>query len=247
MKSVPVRFAVLFMVCLLAGAACSRGAGEGGFSSGRSYDFTTLSGMIKPSVVNITALEIGQGALPGILDRFFGRRSAPAAEERQGSGVIVKSTGLILTSYHLVEKAGRIRVTTTDGRTWPAEMVKGDARRDLALIRVKPKTPLKPAPLGNSRGLQVGEWVMAVGNPFGYENTITVGVVSALDRQDVAEGLRVGLVQTDASINPGNDGGPLVNIRGEVVGINTALSTEGRGINFAVPINEAKSLFEDFI
>ncbi len=237
--------AVLLAATLI--AACSRG--EGGSSSGGGLitDFVALARKARPSVVSISALEVSGGRYPDLFYRFFGQEPPRASSERRlGSGVIVKSSGLILTSNHLIANARSIRVTAVDGRTWSAEVVKGDGKRDLALLRVKGAKKLAAAELGDSRRLQVGEWVMAVGNPFGLENTVTVGVVSALDRKDVSADLKVGVIQTDASINPGNDGGPLMNSRGEVVGVNTAAITEGQGIGFAVPINEARRLFEDY-
>jgi serine protease Do len=240
---------VLLLAPALLLGACSRGEEPRPPAVvGMAPDFTGLARAIKPSVVNISALDTG-GPMVELFYRFFGRQVPEQSTERDlGSGIVIDARrGLILTSFRLIDGSGRIRVTTVDGETLAGEVLKGDESKDLALIRVKPGKKLVAARLGDSRRLEVGERVMAVGNPFGLENTVTVGVVSALGRKDVVRNIRVGLIQTDASINPGNNGGPLVDTRGDVVGINTVTADEGRKIGFAVPINEAKSLYEDFI
>ncbi len=232
---------------ILAVSSCSGEAGKSG-SPGKPVSFADLARRVEPSVVSIRATDGGGGVSVEFFRRFFGDQTPEEfAGVRLGSGIIIGAKGLILTNYHLVSDAGRVRVALGDD-LWTAEVVKGDQGKDLALIRVKAGKKLRPAVLGRSRNLQVGEWVMAVGNPFGFSgNAVTVGVVSAVNRKDVAPRMKVGLIQTDASINPGNDGGPLLNASGEVVGIVTAAPEEGQGIGFAVPIDEARVVFEEYL
>jgi serine protease Do len=184
------------------------------------------------------------------LRRFFGDMPSPLQGQRTprravasiGSGVIIDASGVILTNNHVVANAGKIVVRLMDGREFTATEVKNDPRTDLAILRIKNAGSLKAARLGDSDKLAVGDWVLALGDPFGLEGTVTAGIISAKGR---AMGIRPreSFLQTDAAINPGNSGGPLVNLDGEVVGINTAISS-GTGVNagigFAVPINLAK-------
>ncbi len=196
------------------------------------------------------------------LDRFFGpgqgqdneRGGATPRRQRQqslGSGFIVNKDGYILTNRHVIEGADEVSVTFPGGKRFDAKMVGQDARTDVALIKIEPSAPLTVLPMGDSDKLEVGEWVMAVGNPFGLgDNSVTVGVVSYMGRDVPLEGLGRGtsvqMIQTDAAINPGNSGGPLINTRGEVVGINTMIITGGgqanAGVGFSVPINVAKEI-----
>jgi serine protease Do len=177
-------------------------------------------------------------------NRFFGEVPEQNLQQKSlGSGVIVDKEGYILTNNHVVDGADDIRVTLLNGKSYDAEVRGRDPKTDLALIRIKPENGLPVAPLGDSDALQVGEWVMAIGNPFGLGHTVTVGVVSAKDRT-IGAGPYDAFIQTDASINPGNSGGPLFNVRGEVVGINTAIVSAGQGIGFAIPANLAKSVLE---
>jgi len=192
-----------------------------------------------------------------MMDRFFGPsdRSAPGAPQREtqrslGSGFVVDKEGHILTNRHVVEDADQISVTLSNGKRYDAKLVGRDARTDIALLKVEPKEPLTVLELGNSDEVEVGEWVMAIGNPFGLGgNSVTVGVVSFKGR-DLTLGVRqtsVDMIQTDAAINPGNSGGPLLNMRGQVVGINTMIITNGgaaqsAGVGFSVPINVAKDI-----
>jgi serine protease Do len=175
-------------------------------------------------------------------ERFFGE--IPDQEMKQkslGSGFIVDREGWILTNNHVVEGADEVSVTLLDGRSYTAEIKGRDPKTDLALIKIKPENGLPVATLGDSDALQVAEPVMAIGNPFGLSHTVTVGVVSAKDRS-IGSGPYDAFIQTDASINPGNSGGPLINMRGDVVGINSAIVASGQGIGFAIPINMAKSV-----
>jgi serine protease Do len=188
--------------------------------------------------------------------RFFGDQfgapgGPPAAPRRGlGSGFIIDQKGLVLTNNHVVENADKITVKLSDEREFDAKVVGRDPKTDLAVIQINDgKGKFPAAPLGDSSRLQVGEWVVAMGSPFGLDNTLTAGVVSAKGRQ-IGAGPYDNFIQTDASINPGNSGGPLVNLRGEVIGINTAIfsRTGGNlGIGFAIPINSAKEILPELI
>lgn len=177
-------------------------------------------------------------------DRFFGRRSPRSYKQvGLGSGFIISDDGYILTNNHVVGKADKIIVRLDDGREFKAKVIGTDPSSDVALIKIKDPEKLPFLPLGDSDALEVGEWVMAIGNPFGLSHTVTVGVVSAKGRSSVGIANYENFIQTDAAINPGNSGGPLINMEGQVVGINTAiLSRSGgyMGIGFAIPINMVK-------
>ena len=180
---------------------------------------------------------------------FLGMPQArPRYRQGQGSGVVLdEQQGLILTNAHVVQGAERVRVTFTGGRTATGVVAGVDHMTDLALIRLTQSVadglPLRAATLGDSADLRIGDWVIAVGNPFGLDNTVTLGIISNLHRTSAEVGIpdkRLDFMQTDCAINPGNSGGPLVNEWGEVVGINTAIHADGEGIGFAIPINTAK-------
>jgi serine protease Do len=161
-----------------------------------------------------------------------------------GTGVIIDKEGFILTANHVVESTDEIKVKLADEREFTAKIVGRDPKTDLALIRIEPDGPFTPLPLGDSDKLEVGDWVVAIGNPFGLGNTVTAGIVSAKYRQ-IGTGSYDNFIQTDASINPGNSGGPLLNTAGEVIGINTVIFSQSGGsvgIGFAIPINMAKDL-----
>jgi serine protease Do len=173
-------------------------------------------------------------------DRFFG--DAPPQERQSlGSGFIIHPHGLILTNNHVIEEADKIKVILQDEQEFEARIIGRDPKTDLALIKVETTATLPTVPLGDSNSLRIGEWVLAIGNPFGLSHTVTAGIVSAKGRV-IGAGQYDDFIQTDASINPGNSGGPLFNTRGEVVGINTAIIAGGTGIGFATPINLAKDL-----
>jgi Do/DeqQ family serine protease len=159
------------------------------------------------------------------------------AENSLGSGVIVGEDGLIVTNEHVIRDADEIIVRLWNRSEYPARVVGADTRTDIALLRIQPSGKLPVAALGDSTRLKVGEWAIAVGNPFGLESTVTVGVISATGRTDLGVEPTDDFIQTDASINPGNSGGPLLNARGEVIGINTAVVSAGQGIGFAIPIH----------
>jgi serine protease Do len=198
-------------------------------------------------------------------DRFFGGQGggqagpdgAPGGEDLReralGSGVIVDSKGYIITNSHVVEKADRIRVKLMNDPatvTYPATVIGVDKETDLAVIKIDAKKPLPAAKLGNSEGMQIGDWVLAIGSPFGLEETVTAGIVSAKGRNIVPGRQFQSFIQTDAAINPGNSGGPLVNMTGEVIGINTAIYTSGggyQGVGFAMPSNTVANVYNQLI
>jgi S1-C subfamily serine protease len=169
----------------------------------------------------------------------------------QGSGFIIDGSGIILTNAHVVNDADTVSVTLKDGRSFEGKVQGVDEVSDLAVVKllgVKGKLPV--APLGNSDEMQVGDWAIAVGNPVGLDNTVTLGIISTLHRPSAEVGIpnkRLDFIQTDAAINPGNSGGPLLNAQGEVVGINTAIRADAMGIGFAIPINKAKMLKDQLV
>ncbi|MBD2091866.1 trypsin-like peptidase domain-containing protein [Microcoleus sp. FACHB-1515] len=182
--------------------------------------------------------------------RFFegGQRPLPPqrVEEGTGSGFILSADGRILTNAHVVDGADRVTVTLKDGRTFDGRVIGEDPVTDVAVIQIG-ATNLPTATLGNSTQLQPGQWAIAIGNPLGLDNTVTAGIISALDRTSLQVGVpdkRVRFIQTDAAINPGNSGGPLLNDRGEVIGINTAIRANAQGLGFAIPIETANRIAE---
>jgi len=197
----------------------------------------------------------GEGApdpFKDFYDRFFVQRPDQRPKGGMGSGFIIDPEGFILTNNHVVEGADVLTVTLEDDKEYTAKLIGTDSKTDIALIKISredgSKKPFPFLQLGDSENLEVGEWVMAIGNPFGLNHTVTVGVVSALSR-NIGAGPYDEFIQTDASINPGNSGGPLMNIKGDVIGINTAIisgnSGGNVGIGFAIPINIAKSILKD--
>ncbi len=180
--------------------------------------------------------------------RFFGDipQQLPAEQLRGlGSGFIIDKRGLILTNAHVVDQADKVTVRLKDGRTYEGKVKGIDAVTDLAVVKINPDQDLPVAALGSSDTVQVGDWAIAVGNPLGFDNTVTLGIVSTLKRSSAQVGIadkRLDFIQTDAAINPGNSGGPLLNERGEVIGINTAIRPDAMGIGFAIPIDKAKAI-----
>ncbi|MGE5217185.1 MAG: DegQ family serine endoprotease [Chloroflexota bacterium] len=221
-------------------------------------DFATLAKRVGPSVVNVSTTQIRKTAqdspfpfdsddpMSQFWQRFFGGR-VPGGQQRLnglGSGFIIDPNGTILTNYHVVDGAQKISVTLSDGKTYDAKVIGKDQKTDIAVIKIDAGQNLPAVTLGDSDRLEVGEWVMAIGNPFGLDHTVTSGIVSAKGRQ-IGSGPYDNFIQTDASINPGNSGGPLINLRGEVVGINTAIFSQSGGnigIGFAIPANSVKEL-----
>ncbi len=181
---------------------------------------------------------------------FFGDQMQvnPSFEQRlrgQGSGFIIDGDGLILTNAHVVDRADRVSVRLKDGRTFNGEVLGADEVTDLAVVRIVGSSDLPVASLGDSDQVNVGDWAIAVGNPLGLDNTVTLGIVSTLNRSSSAVGIpdkRLEFIQTDAAINPGNSGGPLLNDRGQVIGVNTAIRANANGIGFAIPINKVKEI-----
>jgi serine protease Do len=221
-------------------------------------DFSSLADMVSPAVVHIRVEKTinagtrmfeqgGQnpfGGDPRFKDFFdqFGRQRPPEFKQPgQGSGFIIDKDGYIVTNNHVVEGADKIQVVLRDDREYAAETVGRDPVTDIAVIKVKAQASLPAVTLGNSGELKVGAWVAAIGSPFGLEHTVTAGIVSAKGRV-IGSGPYDDFIQTDASINPGNSGGPLINMRGEVVGINTMIIAGGQGIGFAIPIDLAKGI-----
>jgi serine protease Do len=204
-------------------------------------NFADVAERLNASVVNIDAASrAGRDRRPHGDDQE-GARDFDVPRQGSGSGFVIDRTGFILTNYHVIEDADRIAVTLADGRLLRGEIVGTDPAIDVALVRVGGAGPLPEAPLGNSDELRVGEWVCAIGNPLGYVHSVTVGVVSFIGRKLFDASLD-DYIQTDAAINLGNSGGPLINARGEVIGINAAISSRANNIGFAVPINQAVAI-----
>jgi serine protease Do len=208
--------------------------------------FADLAEQASPGVVNIqTSKKIRGAAVPRFEDFFYGIPLPEGMQEREvpslGSGFVISRDGYIVTNAHVVEDVESIKVIFADGKELDAEIIGRDAKTDIALIRVKSDKPLFALPLGNSDTVRPGEWVLAIGNPFGLEHTVTAGIVSAKHRV-IGQGSYDDYIQTDAAINPGNSGGPLLNLSGEVIGINTAIRPAANTIGFAVPVNMAKDV-----
>jgi len=222
-------------------------------------NFTELAEKVRPGVVNLQVVKRIKNAAFGsrsfsenpfgennpfgdFFGPFSGGDSAPAPTQRGvGSGFVINKQGYILTNNHVVEDADQIKVKLANGKEYDGKVVGRDPKTDLALVKIDGASDLHPLAMGNSDELQVGSWVVAVGSPFGLEQTVTAGIVSAKGRV-IGSGPYDNFIQTDASINPGNSGGPLINTKGEVVGINTAILAEGKGIGFAIPISMAKDV-----
>jgi Do/DeqQ family serine protease len=214
--------------------------------------FIEVSEKVTPMVVNIRAERVRTvDRISPLFEEFFGEFfHKPPAEQRErslGSGFILSEEGYILTNEHVVSGAEQIKVGLTDQRVFPGKVVGVDPKTDVAVIKIETEEPLPVAVLGDSDRLKVGQWALAIGNPFGLDSTLTVGVISATGRTDVGIEDYENFVQTDASINPGNSGGPLLNIYGEVIGVNTAIVASGQGIGFAIPINLAKLIADQLI
>ena len=215
---------------------------------------------VAPAVVNIhTARIVEQEINPfgsmfrhdEIFRRFFGAQDLTRRFEQRslGSGVIIDGLkNLVLTNSHVIEGASSIRVRLLDGRQFDGELVGSDPDFDLAILHLKDARDLPQALMGDSADIMIGETVIAIGNPYGFGNTVTTGVVSALERTvETKQGTFTDFIQTDAAINPGNSGGPLMNLAGELVGINTAIHAEAEGIGFAIPVNKAKRVVDELV
>ncbi|MDW7653782.1 MAG: DegQ family serine endoprotease [Nitrospiraceae bacterium] len=231
-------------------------------TGGSGKNFVEIAKSVKPAVVNIAAARTGKsGEEPQgshfdnpFFRRFFGdelKRERPKEpkEKGQGSGVIVDPSGLIITNNHVVDKADDIRVVLSDKREFKARLIGTDSKTDIAVIKIE-ATGLSPIAWADSDQVEVGEFVLAVGSPFGLTQTVTMGIVSAVGRASMGIAEYEDFIQTDAAINPGNSGGALVNVRGELVGINTAIVSQSggnMGIGFAVPSNLAHSIMDQLV
>jgi serine protease Do len=258
MSKAKTRLTIGFFVCAVAFACAHTEAdftGKGASLFGavpKAPDFVSLAKNLQPAVVNVSAMlspdgkEGPESQRPGAgEEKFFGvpapERAAP--ERSQGSGFIIGTDGIILTNAHVVEGAKRIIVRLVDKREYEANVVGKDLPTDIAVIKIAAKSKLPTLSLGDSDHLQVGEWVMAVGNPFGLDSSVSSGIVSAKGRH-LGEAYDR-MIQTDASLNPGSSGGPLINLNGQVVGISKAIVSQGGGnigISFATPINLIKEI-----
>jgi len=194
---------------------------------------------VGPSVVRIDTTKRVINPLGGL----FGRGPTIQQQQGQGSGFITRSDGVVLTNAHVLDGASDVTVTLPDGRSYSGKVLGADPLTDVAVVKVV-ASKLPVAPLGDSARVRPGEWAIAIGNPLGLDNTVTAGIISAIQRTNaVGEGQRVPYIQTDAAVNPGNSGGPLINDRGQVIGINTAIrQAPGAGLSFAVPINVARQI-----
>jgi serine protease Do len=221
--------------------------------------FTSVADRVTPAVVNVSSLS-GKATAPGgedperfreyfgeeFYDKYFKRRPREDARA-SGSGVIVDPKGYILTNNHVVENAREITVRLSDARKFTATLVGRDPKTDLAVLKIDSPNALPVAEMGDSDRLKVGQWAIAIGNPFGLDRTVTVGIISATARTRVGVTTYENFIQTDASINPGNSGGPLLNLDGRVIGVNTAIVAAGQGIGFSIPINEARLVMTQLI
>jgi serine protease Do len=220
--------------------------------------FAALAEQLGPTVVNIQVTKVApvgdfsgmpepDGPSGELFRRFFrDRMPQPRRMQGSGSGVIISPDGYILTNNHVVDGAQEVTVTMADKQVHKAQVVGRDPKTDLAVLKIDAKESLPVAPMGNSTDLKVGEWVVAIGNPFGLGHTVTAGIVSAKGRV-IGAGPYDDFIQTDAPINPGNSGGPLFNMQGEMVGINTAIVASGQGIGFAIPVDLAKPLIPQLV
>jgi len=217
--------------------------------------FMNVAKAVTPAVVNISTITRKRVIQPQFefspfFDDFFGGglpRPRYRRENSLGSGFIINREGYIVTNSHVVKDAESIQIKLSNEKVYNAKVVGQDPKTDIAVIKVVGASDLPVAVLGDSDKLQVGQWAIAIGNPFGLDRTLTVGVISATGRSNMGIETYEDFIQTDASINPGNSGGPLLNVYGEVIGINTAIVAAGQGIGFAIPINMAKSVVDQLI
>lgn len=251
---------VLFCLCINVSTSQSAVGQAEGQTDMIPSGFDKIAEAVGPSVVNIRAEKLknvgpvfehffksnpyGKGSP---FDEFMGEtpngNSKSYRERSLGTGFIIDKSGYIATNNHVVEDAEKIQVKLKNGEEYDAEIVGRDPSTDIALIKIKPSNDLPALEFGNSDAMKVGQWVVAIGSPFGLEQTVTAGIVSAKGRV-IGQGAYDDFIQTDASINPGNSGGPLLSLNGKVIGINTAIIASGQGIGFAIPINLASSIIE---
>lgn len=247
---------IVLCVLTLAWSSCAQ---AGPYKYNAPPSLAPLVEGVKDSVVNISTTQVVKGRPlepffgpnspfkdffgEEFYKRFFGQDNQKEFKTHSlGSGFVIDQEGYILTNNHVVEKATEIKIKLADGKEYDAKTIGRDSKTDLALIKVKPDKDFpKPVPLGDSEAIKVGDWLMAVGNPFGLGNSVTLGILSAKGRV-IGAGPYDDFLQTDAAINPGNSGGPVFDMNGKAVGINTAIVAQGQGIGFAIPINIAKEL-----
>jgi len=250
-----LKIIVIFYVCLISSPYNYKVLAQD------SYNNNFISEAVKnvgPAVVRIDTERLleRQQFDPNLLDPLLrdllGEPGiAPDRERGQGSGVIINNDGLVLTNAHVVERVDNVSVTLADGTNCDGQVLGTDSVTDLALVKIKDSVNSSFAPLGNSEELEVGDWAIALGTPYGLEKTVTLGIISSLHRDINSLGFsdkRLDLIQTDAAINPGNSGGPLINSKGQVIGINTLVrSGPGAGLGFAIPINLAKTVSDQLL
>lgn len=266
-KEISKKKAFIFVVLLAAGLIAFSSLYSGSHVEAKTeniqttpLNFSNLAEKASPAVVNIRTVKTIKGGgrvfrqfrdpfgeddpMRDFFDRFFGNNRPHDFKQRSlGSGFIIDKEGFIVTNNHVVENADKIEVILKDEKKFDAEIVGRDVNTDLALIKIKSGRNLPVLKFGDSDAIKVGQWVVAIGNPFGLDHTITAGIISAKGRV-IGSGPYDDFLQTDASINPGNSGGPLINMNGEVVGINTAIIASGQGIGFAIPVNLAKGIID---
>jgi len=250
-----------FLLVVLTALLCGSPPARADRTDARRSPVVEAVSRVSPAVVNISLeYEIRKRIGPfsefsnPLFEDFFNDFFDPGFDRHYkrtslGSGVIIDGRrGYILTNAHVVEKTGTVNVTLNDEREYTAEIVGIDLDSDLAVLQIKPEGPLPSVAMGDSSDLLIGETVIAIGNPFGFSNTVTTGVISAHNRSfRTKDRVFHDFIQTDASINPGNSGGPLLNINGDLIGINTAIYAGAQGIGFAIPINKARRIIEDLI
>lgn len=249
------RLSIFFIILSLVLAAFFQSAAAQQYGGGNSL--SPLVKQLSPSVVNISTTSVSKGRnfsyespfggkegdqFNDFFDKFFGEMPEREFKGKGlGSGFIFSEDGYIITNNHVVERATDIKVILENGEIYHANVIGTDPKTDLALLKIEPKKKLPAVRFGNSDNLEIGDWVLAIGNPFGLGHTVTAGIISAKGRS-LGLGSYDNFLQTDAAINPGNSGGPLFNFNGEIIGVNTAIIAGGQGIGFAIPINMAKSV-----
>ena len=214
--------------------------------------FVELVKKVNPAVVNIATVSRKKVEQPffeysPLFREFFGERPRYRRDTSLGSGFLINRDGYIVTNDHVVRDAESIKVKLSNENVYDGRVIGSDPKTDIAVIKIAAKEDLPVAVLGDSDKLQVGQWAIAIGNPFGLDRTVTVGVISATGRSNMGIETYEDFIQTDASINPGNSGGPLLNVHGEVIGINTAIVAAGQGIGFAIPVNMAKQIVSQLV
>src|SRR5262245_59491015 len=258
--------ALVLALCAVTGVWLSRSpspakAGDGEVNSELSSAFIEIARAVEPSVVNVSTVTQPTQPLrpqnelniPRNSIEQFELGSGEPVRRGNGSGVIVDAQGYILTNYHVIDGADRIKIRFYDGAEAPGKVIGSDRETDLAVVKVEPAAPMSAARFGDSEKMRVGDWVLAIGSPFGFDQTVTAGIISAKDRDSKEVHKQVGFqyfLQTDAAVNHGNSGGPLINLSGEVIGINSLIATstgDYNGISFAIPSSEAISVYKQLV